>query len=274
MNKEERIISLFSHRLNGDDGAILGDLCLSKDLFIEDVHFKRGWLSSYEIGTKAALVNLSDAFAMNATPRYALLGLALPKTMKDDEIKVLCAGIKDTCEAYDVKIIGGDTTSSDKIVISLSIIAKNRDKILYRKRAKLGDFVAFSGDLGRSLKGLKTLQNGGFVAKNSRFKAPLLRRDFIYKSARYLSSCMDISDGLLNDLPKLLKKHQRVRLNRPLSKAELISGEEYELLFTFSPKNAAAVQNRAKKCRVKLNIIGKITNAKSNLPRFNGFKHF
>ena len=85
---------------------------------------------------------------------------------------------------------------------------------------------------------------------------------------------MDISDGLLNDLPKLLKKHQRVRLNRPLSKAELISGEEYELLFTFSPKNAAAVQNRAKKCRVKLNIIGKITNAKSNLPRFNGFKHF
>ena len=142
------------------------------------------------------------------------------------------------------------------------------------KRAKNGDFIAFSGELGNSLKGLKILQNGGFLAKNARFKKPVLRSNFIFLSARYLSSCMDISDGLLNDLPKLLKKHQRARLNKILSKFELLSGEEYEALFTFSPKNKPKIQNIAKKCRLKLNIIGQVTKARSNLPKFRAFSHF
>lgn len=274
MDKEKHIISLFSHRLNGDDGAILGEFCFSKDLFIEGVHFKKCWLSSYEIGAKAALVNLSDAFAMGAKPCYALCGLSLPKTMPNNEINALCAGIKDTCQAYGAKIIGGDTTSGDKIVICLSIIAKISKPVLYRKKARNGDFIAFSGDLGNSLRGLKILQNGGFLAKNSRFKKPILRENFVLLAAKFLSSCMDISDGLLNDLPKLLKNHQRVRLNRALSKFELLSGEEYELLFTFSPKKSAKVRNIAKKCRLKLNIIGKISNARSNIPKFRAFKHF
>lgn len=274
MDKEQSIINLFSHRLNGDDGAILGEFCFSKDLFIEGVHFKKEWLSSYEIGAKAALINLSDAFVMGAQPCYALCALSLPKAMPMNEINALCAGLKEVCASYGVKIIGGDTTKGDKISISLSIIAKTKRPILYRKRAKNGDFIAFSGELGNSLKGLKILQNGGFLAKNARFKKPVLRSNFIFLSARYLSSCMDISDGLLNDLPKLLKKHQRARLNQILSKFELLSGEEYEALFTFSPKNKPKIQNIAKKCRLKLNIIGQVTNARSNLPKFRAFSHF
>ena len=93
MDKEARIISHFTHALNGDDGALLGDFVYSKDLFIENVHFKREWINMEQISAKAVLVNLSDAIAMNATPLFALLGLALPKELENDEIDALCAGI-------------------------------------------------------------------------------------------------------------------------------------------------------------------------------------
>lgn len=273
MDKENKIISYFAHALNGDDGAVCGNLVYSKDLFIENVHFKRAWLSMEQIGAKAVIVNISDAVAMNAAPKYALLGLGLPKDMKGDDIKALCEGIKNECEKYGAKIIGGDTTSCDKIIISITIISELKGKALRRKYAKKGDFVAFSGFLGQSQKGLKILQNGGVLARNSRFIRPVLRKEFLYKSANFLSSAMDISDGLLNDLPKLLGR-KNVEFHRKISKSEWCSGEEYELLLTFAPRFKARVLSLAKQTRTKLNIIGKITNGYLRLPKYRAFKHF
>ncbi|MBR2148997.1 MAG: thiamine-phosphate kinase, partial [Campylobacter sp.] len=91
MDKEQSIISNFKHNLNGDDGAIIGDMVYSKDMFVEDIHFKSHWLSPKQIGKKAMIVNLSDAIAMNATPKYALLGLGLPKNLSNKYIKELSA---------------------------------------------------------------------------------------------------------------------------------------------------------------------------------------
>lgn len=273
MDKEARIISHFSHALNGDDGAVLGDFVYSKDLFIENVHFKREWLSMEQIGAKAVLVNLSDAVAMNATPLFALLGLALPKTLANDEINALCAGISKTCAKCGVSIIGGDTTSSEKITISLTIISRLNGKALFRTRAKNGDFIAFTGSLGESLKGLKALQNGGKIAGNSRFVKPSLRAEFMKKSAKNLKSAMDISDGLANDLPKFLGK-KGAKISAKISKNQWLSGEEYELLVAFSPAKKARVLAYAKQTRTKLTIIGQVKNGYLKIPKYRAFKHF
>lgn len=277
MDKEQKIISYFAHPLNGDDGAVCGDFVFSKDLFIEGVHFKRQWLSYEQIGAKAALINISDAIAMNAKPCFALLGLAIPKNLAKSDINALCAGIKKTCAKYNTKIIGGDTTSSDKIIISLSIIAKKSAKTLFRKGAKEHDFIAFTGNLGSSQKGLKTLLNAGKIAWNSKFAKPVLRGEFVSKATPFLRCGMDISDGLINDVPRLLKKRTSFfgfKSFGAIKKALWSSGEEYEMLVIFSPKNLARVKNAAKQSRTKLTIIGKVANAKYKLPRFSGFKHF
>ena len=273
MDKEARIISHFTHALNGDDGALLGDFVYSKDLFIENVHFKREWLSMEQIGAKAVLVNLSDAIAMNATPLFALLGLALPKELENDEINALLGGILSTCAKHGVSIIGGDTTSADKITISLTIISKANKKTLFRKSTKNGDFIAFTGSLGLSLKGLKALQNGGKIARNSRFIKPSLRIEFMKKSAKNLKSAMDISDGLANDLPKFLGK-KGAKISAKLGKNQWLSGEEYELLVAFSPKNKARVLAYAKQTRTKLTIIGQVKNGYLKIPKYRAFKHF
>lgn len=96
MNKEDFIIKAFLNEKNGDDGAIIDDWCFSKDLFFENVHFKREWFSLEQIATKAMLVNISDAISMNAVPKYALLGLALPKNLSENEIKALQKGFLKT----------------------------------------------------------------------------------------------------------------------------------------------------------------------------------
>lgn len=272
MDKESKIISYFSHALNGDDGAILENFCISKDLFIEDVHFKRSWLNYAQIGAKAVLINISDSFAMGAEPKYALLGLALPKNLANDEIKALCNGIKKECENWGVEIIGGDTTSAGKIIISLTILAK-LIKPLMRTGAKNGDFVAFTGNLGSSLKGLKALKNGAKLAKNSRFIRPNLRREFIFKSLNFLRCGMDISDGLINDLPKLLGQ-KSIKLSTKLSKQSWQSGEEYEMLVCIKNSHLQRVLNLAKQTRTKLNIIGQVKNGYLKLPKYHAFKHF
>ena len=272
MDKEQIVISNFANNLNGDDGAVIGDMVYSKDMFVEDIHFKFHWLSPKQIGSKAMIVNLSDAIAMNATPKYALLGLGLPRNLSNKYIKELSNGLKETAAKFNTQIIGGDTISSDKLIISLTIISHlNSKKPLSRYGAKVGDIVCYTGRLGESLKGLKTLLNGGKVGSNSRFVKPNLRFEFIKNSAKWLRSGMDISDGLASDLAKITG-NKAVKFTKKLSKIEFISGEEYEMLIVVPPRNLKRVLNQAKISRIKLNILGKIINERA---KFHGkFSHF
>ena len=272
MDKEQNIIDIFTNKFIGDDGAVIGKMVLSKDMFVENTHFKRGWLSAFEIGQKAMLVNLSDAVAMNAVPCFALLGLGVPSNLKNSYILELCKGIKHTAEKYGVKIIGGDTVKSSEITISLSIISYLQNtKEVSRNGAALGDLVCYTGSLGGSLKGLKTLLNGGHISSKSKFKTPILRDKFMKHSAKFMKCAMDISDGLASDLPKICSKF-RVKFYKNISKLQWLSGEEYELLFCISPRNLKRVQNEAKRCRVKLNILGKIIKGKQKT--HGKFTHF
>ncbi|MDO5045334.1 thiamine-phosphate kinase [Campylobacter sp.] len=259
MDKEQRIIDKFNNSFIGDDGAVAGKWVYSKDLFCEDCHFRRGWLKLDEIAYKAMMVNISDAIVMNALPKYALLGLGLPKKMSEAEISLLHEGFKRACDEFGLTIIGGDTISSDKFFISVTIISHLAGRAVYRNGAKIGDLIAYTGKLGGSLKGLKSLMRGAKIGKNSRFKKPILRAKFFYSAAKFMSSAMDISDGLEADLYKLAKASEKgVKFSKKTAKNELKSGEEYEVLFTFSAKNLRRIKNEAKKARVKINIIGKM----------------
>lgn len=272
MNKEKQIINLFSNKFIGDDGALVGDFVYSCDIFCENSHFKCGWLSMYEIGKKAMMVNISDAIVMNAKAKFAILALSLPKSLNFSQIKELKRGIDDACREFGIVIIGGDTICSEILNISVSIISKAlKPKTIFRNNMKMGDYIAFTGKLGSSLKGYRALRNGGKIGKNSRFKNIILRDKFFYKSARFISSSMDISDGLRSDLLKFMK-NKNIKFIRNLNYFEFNSGEEYEILLACSSKNRIRLINEAKKARIAITFFGKIT--KGRYKKYGKNEHF
>ncbi|MBX1885509.1 thiamine-phosphate kinase [Campylobacter peloridis] len=271
MDKENLIISAFANSINGDDGAVVDGYCYSKDLFCENIHFKTSWMKLEQIGAKAMLVNISDAIAMNATPKYALLGLSLPKYLNMKQIKALQKGLLNTAKDFKIQIIGGDTIAGKNIDISVTIISKINQKAIYRKGLKKGDLLAFSGNLGESLKGLNILYRGGKLHSNHRFIKPNLRQNFFYDIAKKVRVSMDISDGLNKDLSRMLFLNQlNAKFFKKLNKFILNSAEEYELLFAFDKKHKAFIQNMAKKHRVKLNIFAKTITGRY---KFYGKEH-
>ena len=156
MDKERYIFEKFRSKLNGDDCAVIGERAYCKDLFVEGVHFRRGWLSLREIGAKAMLVNISDMIATNARAKYALLGLAVPREIGTREIDELCAGVSETAREWGIRIIGGDTIGSDRIALSVSLIGKCKRPV-FRSGARVGDLIAHTGELGSAGRDLAVL---------------------------------------------------------------------------------------------------------------------
>lgn len=256
MNKENYFISCFKSVRIGDDGALADGLIYSKDAFFEDVHFKTKWMTHYQIAYKAMTINISDAFAMNAVPKYALLSVAMPKDITTSQMKELSRGFEECAHRYGVEIIGGDTVSNIKLDITITVVSKPSAKILTRKGLKKGDLVAYTGKLGESAKELKKLMNLGKIHKNSKFIDIKLRDRFIRGTSRFLSSGMDISDGLFSDLAKLSAVNVcGFDFKRPISKRAGCSGEEYEMLFSFDRRNKKSVVRRAKLYRTPVTII-------------------
>ncbi len=182
MNKEDFFINEFStnSKFIGDDGALVGEYVYSMDAFFENVHFKKEWMSLKQIARKSMLVNISDAIAMNAKPKYALLSVAIPKDYSKKDLKDLASGFKEIAKEYGIKIIGGDTISNKKLDISITIISKTKKAIL-RSGIKKNDYLCYTGDLGTCRKDLNTLLIGGKISKNSKFIEPQLKADFFMK---------------------------------------------------------------------------------------------
>lgn len=264
MNKENYFIQLMSqkHSRIGDDGALVDGLIYSKDIFFENIHFKREWFSYYQIGYKSMIVNISDAIAMNAYPKYALVGIAIPKSMSILEMSELARGLRDCANQYGVEIIGGDTISNSKLDISITIISKSQQPLM-RRGLKVGDLIAHTGYLGESLRHLRYMMAGGKVHSQSRFVKPQLRQKFIYRSRRYLRCGMDISDGLFSDVEKLTSSNKMsIRWNKQVCRSMGCSGEEYEMLIAFSPKYKKAMEKISKLTRTPLKIVGKAVRGK------------
>ena len=149
MNLENYFISQFKNSHIGDDGAFIEGFVYSKDAFFENIHFKTKWMNYYQIASKAMLINISDAIAMNAKPRYALLSVAMPKYITKSQMKELVYGFEDVADKYGVEIIGGDTISNTKLDITITIIS-HTSKPLLRTKLRENYLLAYTGELGKS----------------------------------------------------------------------------------------------------------------------------
>jgi len=277
--KEEFFIKQFKSKYLGDDGAVISEkykvksekLIVASDSFFEDIHFKRNWLSLEEISYKASLVNLSDMIAMNAKAKYAILNVAFPKSLSLKEVKSLADGFKKAAKEYGYEIIGGDTIQNNKIAISVTHIGYSK-KPIYRK-AKINEFVAFTGNLGSVKKDLEILLRDGKINKNSKFIRPILRDKFFYKASKYITAACDISDGLFKELERVSKiSNIGYKFFTKFDKNIGCSGEEYEILFTFSKKYLKVIQNLAKITKTPITIFAVTKRRKfKNLCKANHF---
>ena len=256
LNLEDYFISLFETKHIGNDGAYIDGYVYSKDAFFENVHFKTSWMSHYDIARKAMYVNISDAIAMNAQAKYALLSVAMPSSITKIQMQSLADGFKSVAKEFNVEIIGGDTISNTKLDITITIVSKT-NKPLSRSGAKIGDLFAYTGKLGDSAKDLKKLLRGGKIHKQSKFVNIKLRNTFMKNTTRYLSAGMDISDGLYSDLKKLCSASRLgCSFFKGITKDIGCSGEEYEMLVTFSPRDKKALLRQAQQSRTPLHIFG------------------
>lgn len=248
--------------LIGDDAALIGKTTFSKDLFFENVHFKRSWLTPYQIGYKAMAINISDAIAMNALPRYALLGVAMPKSMHLQDMEELSRGLRECASEYGAQIIGGDTISNKKLDLSITIIAETF-KPLERRGLKVGDWIAYTGNIGESAKQLRYLLSGGKVHSNMRFVRPKLRQKFVQIGIRGLRCGMDLSDGLCSDVEKLCQVNSLgVKWLKRYPKHIRCSGEEYEMLVGIDPRKKAKIEKIAKQTRTPLTFVAQAVRGK------------
>ena len=148
----------------GDDCAVLSypdkEVLITTDLLMEGVHFDLTYIDLKHLGYKSAMVNLSDVFAMNGTPRQITVSLALSKRFTVEDVEELYEGIRLACEKWNVDIVGGDTTSSyTGLAISITCIGEARkEDIVYRNGARNTDLICVSGDLGAAYMGLQLLE--------------------------------------------------------------------------------------------------------------------
>ena len=262
MNLENHFISQFCNKNIGDDGALIGNYVYSKDAFFENVHYKKEWLSYFDIASKAMIVNISDAVAMNAQPKYALLSVAMPKNMTKEDMKELADGFKSVANKYDLEIIGGDTISNTKLDITVTIISKTKNALL-RTRVRENYLFAYTGQIGGAAQELKKLFNLGKIHKKSKFIDIKLRNDFINKSQRLLKAGMDISDGIFSDLDKIaLINNIGIKFIKKMPKNLACSGEEYEMLVAFDARDIKALKRRAQQSRTPLTIFARATRNK------------
>ena len=266
IDKEQYLINAFTSKYIGDDAAVIGNTLYSMDAFFEDIHFKRSWMNMAQIGKKAMLINLSDAIAMNAQPQYALVTISLPKDLSHKDIDTLTQSIQNTAKEYGCEIIGGDTIGGDKLHLSITIISSS-EKPLLRTTVKEGDLLAYTGVLGESKRDLEALFRGDHIHAKSRFYEPILRAEFIAKARPFLNSGMDISDGLFCDTNKLLDiNNYGINIFENINANIGLSGEEYEMLISFSKENLARVKTVAKETQTPLTVFAEVSKNNERFP--------
>jgi thiamine-monophosphate kinase len=270
---------------------------LTTDLLTEGVHFDLQTATMADIGFRAAAANLSDIAAMGGTPQYLLVAIAIPRTGTSRHVHQLYRGMMAACRPYHVGLIGGDTSaSSGGWFLSVTLIGMvPLRKALFRSGARIGDFLYVTGTIGDALAGLRLLNEPPPRAKrhprttalSTRHRQFLIGRHLRptarvaegqwLSTHRFATSTIDISDGLSGDLRHICEEsHVGANLDLgalPLSRAcrayaasrmldpvdlALTGGEDYELLFTVSPRQRPRLERTALERRFFLTCIGKI----------------
>lgn len=259
----------------GDDAGVFDHFgkqsVITTDMLIENIHFDLMYTPLKHLGYKSVVVNLSDVYAMNATPTHITMSIALSNRVSLEAIDEFYEGVYAACDKYDVDLIGGDTTTSQKgFIISVTAIGEvDPDKYVRRSGASKGDLICVSGDLGAAFLGLTLLErekkifletkgvqpdleNQDYIV--GRLLKPEARRDIteFFSAADLMPTAMiDISDGLSSEILHICKQskvgcviyeekipvHDRARqyaykIEMDPTACALSGGEDYELLFT------------------------------------------
>ena len=281
----------------GDDAAILDhahkQIAVTTDMLVEGIHFDLMYTPLKHLGYKSVIVNLSDVYAMNGTPQQITMSIAFSNRFSVEALSEFYEGVYAACKKYDVDLIGGDTTSSQKgFIISVTAIGEvTPDKYVTRSGAKKGDLICVSGDLGAAFLGLTLLEREKKVYLETkgvqpdlesqdyivgRILKPEARKDIIefFATENILPTAMiDISDGLSSDLLHICKQSNKgcvlyeekipvnedarqfaYKLELDPTACALSGGEDYELLFTVDEKDIEKI-----KTNPEITVIGYIT---------------
>ena len=269
----------------GDDCAVLpiGNdeaLVFTSDMLNEDVHFWADKSTPYQIGYKSLMVNISDVAAMGAKPVATLLSLALPQECFGDWSEEFMRGYRDASQKHNVKLVGGDTTSSiNDICISVTAIGRApMANIKRRSAAKVGDMIFVTGKLGASAIGLKDVAKGVLDSEYAKIhlmpEARVAEGEWLASHAD-VHAMTDISDGLERDLQHILDEskvsaivtEQYVPRVQSATLGETIhGGEDYELIFTVSGPNIQRLMDEfEQKFSKPLYPIGTIEESQSDV---------
>ena len=282
----------------GDDAAIIDHFgkqtVITSDMLVEDIHFDLMYTPLKHLGYKSVIVNLSDVYAMNATPTHITLNIAFSNRFSVEALDEFYEGVYAACEKYNVDLIGGDTSSSQKgFIISVTAIGEIApEKIVKRSGARQGDLICVSGDLGAAFLGLTLLEREKKIYLENpdiqpdleieqyiigRLLKPEAKKeiiDFFDKEDILPTSMMDVSDGLSSEILHICKqsnvgcmlyedkipindqaKQFAYKLQLDPTACALSGGEDYELVFTLTQKDYEKIV-----LNEQISVIGYITN--------------
>lgn len=280
----------------GDDAAILDhfgkQIVVTTDMLVEGIHFDLMYTPLKHLGYKSVIVNLSDVYAMNATPTQITMSIAFSNRFSVEALDEFYEGVYAACERYGVDLIGGDTTSSQKgMIISVTAIGEvSPDKYVKRSTANKGDLLCVSGFLGGAFLGLTILEREKKIYAETgiqpdlegqnyivgRLLKPEARKDiieFLAEQSITPTSMIDVSDGLSSEILHICKQSElgcvlyedkipvyedarqfAYKLELDPTACALSGGEDYELLFTISQDDYEKI-----KLNDQVSVIGYMT---------------
>ena len=191
----------------GDDAAVIkssnNKLVATVDMAVEDIHFNKKWSSPFQIGAKLTTANLADIFAMGAIPKYLLVAAGISELNNSETVTELAKGIRSVADKFEVTVIGGDLSKSEKMTLSITALGELSDQPILRSGARVGDLIYLSSLTGLSAAGLailnRELDRPRYVVEahlNPKLVAP-------EKLIKVATSMCDVSDGLATDAAHL-----------------------------------------------------------------------
>lgn len=255
----------------GDDCAVLAcpaKLCLSSDLFLEDIHFRLKYFSPEDVGYKALAVNLSDLAAHGARPLGFNLNLIWPEYLDSNFCQRMLHGMADLARQFDIGLTGGDLSFGSNLGLAITIWGQSPERILLRGKCRPGDVIFLVGDIGLARCGLMILEHEPelsekFPLTTSRHlhPLPLVLEGEILAGIESVKGLMDVSDGLVSDLPRFLAQDTGIEIDpdfpvHPEVKEysqnknhdpvifSLTGGEDYALLGGCPPEQWPMIQSR------------------------------
>jgi thiamine-monophosphate kinase len=288
----------------GDDCAILScpqEICLSTDIFLEGVHFRRSYFSAADIGYKALAVNLSDIAAMAARPLGFALNLMFPEEIKKDFLEEMFAAMSDLAGVYSIPLVGGDLSKAPCLGLDITIWGQSSGRFLTRGGCQPGDILFILGEIGLARAGLMALEENNrdhlqpFPESVQAHLRPQihLQKAWQLGGQKAVRGLMDVSDGLVQDLPRFTGQDLGTNISLqgqdlhpevisfaqergldPL-KFALLGGEDYALLGAAAKEEIPALQTILPELRPIGEVISQPGLFIANQPaKLSGFDHF